>query len=161
MSAAQPTDQGEESVVLAVVVDIVVGGETFFNFPCTVFSCPGGIFSRNSYTFPPQKSCQLGEIGRVCTVANTPVLNLLKHCLVFLLCNWRIFCLEKSFHSSFSICRTATLEFACIFRNSSSPDLVPPFPVRRAGLRLHPGIAGRTRVVERGGAGKSENANYF
>ncbi len=37
LSAAQPTDQGEESVVLLVVVIVVVGGGPFFNFPCTVF----------------------------------------------------------------------------------------------------------------------------
>ncbi len=32
LSEAQPTDQGEESVVLVVVV-----GGLFFDFPCTVF----------------------------------------------------------------------------------------------------------------------------
>ena len=32
LSAAKPTDQGEESVVL-----LVVGGGLFFSFPCTVF----------------------------------------------------------------------------------------------------------------------------
>ncbi len=34
LSAAQPTDQGEESVVL---LPVVVGGGPFFKFPCTVF----------------------------------------------------------------------------------------------------------------------------
>ncbi len=34
LSAAQPTDQGEESVVLLLVV---VGGGPFFSLPCTVF----------------------------------------------------------------------------------------------------------------------------
>ncbi len=34
LSAAQPTDQGEESVVLVVVV---VGGGLFFSLPCAVF----------------------------------------------------------------------------------------------------------------------------
>ncbi len=38
LSAAQPTDQGEESVVLVVVVVVVVvGGGPFSKVPCTVF----------------------------------------------------------------------------------------------------------------------------
>ncbi len=35
LSAAQPTDQGEESVVLVVVV-VGRGGGPFFSLPCTV-----------------------------------------------------------------------------------------------------------------------------
>ncbi len=37
LSAAQPTDQGEESVVLLVVVIVVVGGGTIFQFPMYSF----------------------------------------------------------------------------------------------------------------------------
>ena len=36
LSAAKPTDQGEESVFLLLVV---VEGGLFFSFPCTVFWC--------------------------------------------------------------------------------------------------------------------------
>ncbi len=37
LSAAQPTDQGEESVVLLLVVIVVVGGGTIFQFPMYSF----------------------------------------------------------------------------------------------------------------------------
>ncbi len=48
LSAAKPTDQGEESVVLLVVV---VGG-LFFSFPCTVF-----LVCEKAKTLP-QKGCE-------------------------------------------------------------------------------------------------------
>ncbi len=36
LSAAQPTDQGEESVVLLLLL-VVVGGGPFFSLPCAFF----------------------------------------------------------------------------------------------------------------------------
>ncbi len=37
LSAAKPADQGEESIVLVLVLVVDVVGGLFFSFPCTVF----------------------------------------------------------------------------------------------------------------------------